>query len=363
MPLGENAGTELNNKKDNWQRELAQAVRSFGELERCLEVRLSGPTADYPQPLFIPRRLIEPIKRGGPESALWKQFIPHSDELDMGLCKEGLDDPIGDQRYTVGASLIHRYKNRVLWMPTSVCPVQCRYCFRKNELHQEVWPHPDFKRDIAYLAAHPEIEEVIFSGGDPLILSNRKLIQLTDTLAGIRAVKRLRFHTRTPIVLPSRVEPGLLDLLETLALRFTVSLVVHCNHLSEIDEEVERALKALRPLSIHVMSQSVLLKGVNDNPSDLVALFCALSDMGVRPYYLHHPDRVRGGMHFYLSLERGRKIYEAVKNNLAGWMLPRYVIDLPDGEGKALASNPETFDFSGRLRGRSGRTVSYPQQN
>ena len=154
-----------------------------------------------------------------------------------------------------------------------------------------------------------------------------------------------------------------MDLLETLALRFTVSLVVHCNHLAEIDAEVERALKALRPLPIHLMFQSVLLKGVNDDPSELVALFCELSDRGVRPYYLHHPDRVRGGMHFYLSLERGRQIYEVVKNNLAGWMLPRYVVDLPDGEGKALASNPETFDYSGRLRGRSGRAVLYPQRN
>ncbi len=363
VPLGVSAGIELNSKEDNWQRELAQTVRSYSELERCLGLRLPRPATDYPQPLFIPRRLIEPIKRGGPDSALWRQFVPHADEFDEKLCSVGLDDPIGDQDFARGSSLVHRYKNRALWMPTSICPVQCRYCFRKNELHQKAWPSLDFKKDLTYLATHPEIEEVIFSGGDPLILSNRKLAQTTDALVGIQAIKRLRFHTRTPIVLPSRMETRLLRFLETLASRFTVSLVVHCNHLAEIDREVECALKALRPLPIHVMSQSVLLKGVNDNPSDLVALFCGLSDMGVRPYYLHHPDRVRGGMHFYLTLERGRQIYEAVKNNLAGWMLPRYVVDLPDGEGKALACNPETFDFSGGLRGRSGRTVSYPQQN
>ena len=337
-------------------------MRSHSELERCLGVRLPRPTPDYPQPLFIPRRLIEPIKRGGPDSPLWRQFVPSALELDEGLCREGLDDPIGDGRYARGASLIHRYKNRALWMPTAVCPVQCRYCFRKNELHQKTWPTLNFKRDLDYLAAHPEIEEVIFSGGDPLILSNRKLAQLTDALSGLAAIKRLRFHSRTPIILPSRVGSALLDLLETLASRFTVSLVVHCNHLSEIDEEVECALKKLRFLPIHVMSQSVLLKGVNDIPSDLIALFNALAGLGVRPYYLHHPDRVRGGMHFYLPLERGRKIYETVKNNLAGWILPRYVVDLPGGEGKTLASNPETLAFSGYFRGRGGRPVAYPGQ-
>ena len=177
-------------------------MRTRGELERCLGVRLSELAADYSQPLFIPRRLIEPIKRGGPESALWKQFVPHADELDENLCREGLDDPIGDQRYTQGASLVHRYKNRALWMPTSACPVQCRYCFRKNELHGEVWPHSDFKRDLAYLVAHPEIEEVIFSGGDPFILSNNKLARLADSLAGIGRSSGCVFTPARPSFFP-----------------------------------------------------------------------------------------------------------------------------------------------------------------
>ncbi len=346
---------------NDWQRELSEAIRTFDELEQGLEVRLPRPAVAYSQPILIPRRLLKRIKQGGPASALWKQFVPHLYETGQPFSGQGLDDPIGDQRYSRGASLVHRYPNRVLLMPTPACPVQCRYCFRKNELHRDTWPHPDLQKDLAYLASHSEIEEVIFSGGDPLVLSNRKLAQLTDALAGLGTIKRLRFHTRTPVVLPSRIEAEFLRFTENLAQKLTVSLVIHCNHLAEIDREVELALDKLRPLPIHLMSQSVLLKGVNDSPDALVPLFNTLADRGVRPYYLHHPDRVRGGMHFYLPLERGRQIYEATKNRLAGWILPHYVIDLPDGEGKAQAYNPETLHFAGHLRGRRGHSIAYPR--
>ncbi len=339
------------NKMKHWKQELAEAIKSPFELSQFLKI----PLETYTQPILIPRPLAQKIKEKGPHSALWKQFVPHQDEH----CPDGLEDPISDQAYARTNQLIHRYKNRVLWMPTTACPVQCRYCFRKNELHQNPWIRPDLEKSLAYIAANPDIEEVILTGGDPFILSSDKITQLTVSLKEIKSLRFLRIHTRVPTILPSRIDSELLNLLEDLTKRFAVTIVIHCNHLEEIEKEVSETLKKLRQLPVHLMSQSVLLKGVNDSPKALISLFKKLAYTGVQPYYLHHPDRVRGAMHFYLSIERGRQIYEATKNNLSGWMLPKYVVDLPGGKGKSLAYNPESFKFSGRLRGREGHLINY----
>ena len=341
-------------KERNWQRELNEAIRTPQELAHFLNCPLPPSS---PQPIFIPRWLAQRIKDKGPLSPLGKQFIPQKDELSF----QGLEDPIDDRSYARTPQLIHRYPNRALWMPTKVCPIQCRYCFRKNELHENSWIHPDEEKSLAYLKNHPEIEEIILTGGDPLILSNSKLRQLTNRLGEIKSLHFLRIHTRIPTVLPSRIDKGLLQLLSRLSQRFSLSLVVHCNHSSELEGEaaIFLALSELSELRLHLMSQSVLLKGVNDHPETLSSLFKKLAHLGVRPYYLHHPDRVRGAMHFYLDIEEGRRIYEATKNRLSGWMLPQYVVDLPAGSGKTFAYNSESLSFSGRLRGRHGEFVDY----
>ena len=287
-------------------------------------------------PILLPLPLAEKIRRGGEHSPLWLQFVPRPEESSP----EGLFDPIGDHRHGVGGQLVHRYKNRALFFPTTRCPVLCRYCFRKNELARpdEMFT-ADLLQTVDYLKQHSEIEEIIFSGGDPFILSNQRLSRYLSVFAEIPSLKYLRFHTRTPVVLPERFEDAeLFRILEESALRFDlVTLVIHLNHRDEIDAQVESALRRMKKLPLHLTSQSVLLKGVNDSVEKLKQLFVKIVSLGVTPYYLHHPDKVRGGMHFYVSRKQGRRIYEGLRRQSVGQVLPHYVVELPDGGGKVSA--------------------------
>ena len=194
---------------------------------------------------------------------------------------------------------------------------------------------------VDYLHRHPEIEEIIYSGGDPFILSNSKLEDSLEVLAGVPTVRYLRFHTRTPAVLPSRFEDeGLGKLLAMATEGFElVTVVIHINHIDEVDSTVEGALGKLAALRLHLRSQSVLLRGVNDSVGTLKKLFVKLATLGVAPYYLHHPDKVRGGMHFYISREEGREIYARLRSEALGQVLPHYVVESPEGEGKVLANS------------------------
>ena len=291
----------------------------------------------------------------GPDSALWKQFLPSIEEnSDLGRL-----DPIGDKIHAKNNQLIHRYENRVLFTPTTVCPVLCRYCFRKNELSEkdEIF-NQNFLEAIAYLKANPEINEVIFTGGDPFILSNDKLAFYLQEFSTVESIKYIRFHTRTPVILPSRIEEGLLAVLASASALFKRCMVmIHINHITELTPDVEEAIALLTENNIEVFTQSVLLKGVNDTTESLFDLFSALADLKVKPYYLHHPDEAKGAMHFYLSLEDGRRIFAPLHNRLPGWALPQYVIDIPGGEGKTAAFNSESFEFSGELINRNGEKV------
>ena len=316
-----------------WQEQLRRALKTSSELGNFLGRNV--PPVSYP--VLIPLPLAEKIRRGGSGSPLWRQFVPCEEE-DSG---EGMNDPIGDHLHGVGGRLVHRYKNRALFFPTTRCPVLCRYCFRKNELTKpdEIFS-ADSQRTKKYLRKHPEIEEIIFSGGDPFILSNAKLKEFLEMFSGISSLKYLRFHTRTPVVLPERFEDvDLLSLLRQSARRFNlVTIVIHLNHGDEVDDSVESVLKKLSSLPLRLTSQSVLLRGVNDSVESLKELFVKMASLGVTPYYLHHPDKVRGGMHFYVSQERGREIYTRLRRETAGQILPHYVVELPRGEGKVLAN-------------------------
>lgn len=313
-----------------WKSEIRSAYRSNKELETVLNTNF-----DTKYPVFIPKRLAQKIQQLGPSSALWKQFVPNNIESLSLAQTDGLLDPIGDHKHAKGGGIIHRYQNRVLFAPTTVCPVQCRYCFRKNELHNndEIFRH-DFKKAISYLESHCEIEEVIFTGGDPLMLSDDKIHFYLDAFATIDHIKFIRFHTRMPVITPQRLTKEFNKLIEGFNKRFTTNLVIHTNHLEEFDEIVDYYLQSI---TISKLSQSVLLKGVNDNEYDLSKLFRHLSSINIRPYYLHHPDKVYGGMHFYLSQERGTEIYQKLAKIVPGWMLPRYVVDPSSGSGKISA--------------------------
>jgi lysine 2,3-aminomutase len=336
----------------NWQSEFKNALRCNDDLRSFFGMNF--PQTNYP--LFIPRSFADKIKIHGNKSPLWKQFLPHEDEA---INLNGRYDPIGDKNHSKGNQLIHRYHNRVLFTPTTICPILCRYCFRKNELAEkdEVF-NQNFAEAKNYLKAHSEINEVIFTGGDPLILSNEKLADYICQFAEIKSLKYIRFHSRTPVILPCRIDEGFLSVMEIAKKMFKRSmLMIHVNHSDELDAEVIHAIDRLTNAGIEVFSQTVLLKGVNDKTEILAELFTRLAEIKVKPYYLHHPDETLGAMHFYLDLEIGRRIVHPLHNLLPGWTLPQYVIDIPGGEGKISALNPERFAFAGTLLNRHGQEV------
>jgi lysine 2,3-aminomutase len=313
----------------------------------------------YPQkvPDFIKAKLDHP--------AIAKQFLANAIELDDATQLNGLIDPIGDLDYAKGGQLIHRYQNRLLFAPTTVCPVNCRYCFRKNELNQSLVAFKSsLKVTESYLLDHPEIDEVIFTGGDPLILSDSKIEKYLKLFASFDHIKYIRFHTRTPIVDPMRLSSQFNQTIKKFNQRFIIKLVLHINHAIEWSDELTLHLKAFKSVTnCEVMSQSVLLKGVNDSVKDLVELYQLLANNQVRAYYLHHPDRVKGAMHFYLPIESGRKLYAQLREKLSGWMIPQYVLDMPDGAGKTPIYNPEQITFSGNLIDRKLNTIDHPLVN
>lgn len=339
------------NSLASWQLELKHAFRDSQSLRTFLGHEFAQEVTES-YPVLIPRGMAKLIKEQGPEGALARQFLPHRDELS----EQGLIDPIGDAPYAKTQQLIHRYDNRALLIPTTVCPVHCRYCFRKNELQSDMFAN-DVEATLNYLSTHPEIEEVIFTGGDPLMLSDEKIANWLTLLAAIPSLKFVRFHTRFPVILPERMSTELKTVLESFQARFQILLVVHTNHADEWTALAEASVKAFRPQGVRWLSQSVLLKGVNDSVTELASLFRKLASLNIQAYYLHHPDQVRGAMHFWLSLEAGRLLWGQLHKQLPGWMLPQYVIDIPGGHGKVSAFNPEGHHFSGSLLSRSGQLV------
>lgn len=342
----------MNTADTSWRQQLTRSLRSHEDLESFF----SRSFAKTNYPIFIPRELAERIKSKGIDSPLGRQFLPHRDEFS----ESGLMDPIGDHTHSPTNQVVHRYQNRMLFFPTSVCPVQCRYCFRKNELHSnDDLFKPDFAGVQSYIEQHPEINEVIFSGGDPLMLSDDKLNQCLDHFEKLD-IPMIRFHTRMPVIVPGRLNDSFKKLLTKAAKQFeVVTVVIHLNHVDEITDELIEAMQSFRSLPIQWLSQSVLLKGVNDDTDTLKNLFLALLKIGIKPYYLHHPDQVRGGMHFWLSIEEGRRIFASLRNILPGHAIPQYMLDMPGGQGKVPLFNPEGFEFNGRLLNKNGELTPY----
>lgn len=320
--------TQTTSNNPSWQEEFRGAIKTSRELAAFLETNIPK----QPYKVFIPTSFAYRIKEAGMNSALWKQFIPSTEENNTA----GFHDPIGDKIHAKDNGIIHRYKNRILFSPTTICPINCRYCFRKNELEQqEDFLKANLNKLIEYLFNHPEVEEVILTGGDPLILSNKKLEEIFIYLSKVSTVKYIRLHSRTPVILPRRMDNDLYDLFKSYQDKFeAITLAIHTNHSTELTSNFFDKIAPFKDFNL--ISQSVLLKGVNNSTTELVDLFKALNKAGIRPYYLHHPDQVMGGGHFYLSQEEGALIYTALRNNLPGWMIPHYVVDSPMGTGKTL---------------------------
>jgi len=272
--------------------------------------------------------LIDPADPADPIAA---QFIPQAGEL--ATAPEERADPIGDERHSPLKGIVHRYPDRVLLKPVHVCPVYCRFCFRREIVGPggDALSPDELAAALAYIRERPEIWETIITGGDPFMLAPRRLAGIVGALDGIAHLGVIRLHSRVPIVDPGRVTAALVA---ALAAEKAVFVVVHANHPRELTDAARAACRRLIDAGIPVLSQTVLLKGVNDDPAILTALLRGLVAMRVKPYYLHHGDLARGTAHFRSSIAAGQRITRALRYAVSGLCQPTYVLDLPGGHGK-----------------------------
>lgn len=280
-----------------------------------------------------PRRYLDLIDWADERDPIRRQVIPTADELAHD--PRELEDPIGDLAHSPVPRLTHRYPDRVLLYPTYQCAVYCRHCFRKDSLDDgdaAAYSEEALAPALAYIAAHPEIREVILTGGDPLVLADERLASLRRRVEAIAHVRMLRVHTRIPVVLPGRITDGLVAALRG---RLMVCVVTQFNHPREITEETVACARRLREAGFLLLNQTVLLRGINDDPEILRTLFRELVyALGIRPYYLHHCDATRGLSHFRTTIERGLELMRALRGHISGLCVPHYVLDLPGGAGK-----------------------------
>ena len=277
------------------------------------------------------------IDRDDPADPIARQFVPVGDEL--RILPEERADPIGDIAHSPVEGIVHRYPDRVLLKAVHVCPVYCRFCFRREMVGPQglgTLEPEAMKAAFDYIRQHHEIWEVILTGGDPLILSPRRLEEIMRELATIDHVKIVRFHTRVPVVEPRKIDAALIAALK--ASGKTVYVALHANHPREFTDEARAACARLVDAGIVMISQSVLLKGVNDDPAVLADLMKRFVENRIKPYYLHHPDLAPGTSHFRLSIEEGQKIVAALRGRISGLCQPAYILDIPGGHGKTVIS-------------------------
>lgn len=320
-----------------WRDELRLAVREPAQLIAALDLPcdLVEPArrAAAGFPLFAPWPYIERMQPGDPRDPLLAQVLPLSAELDS---PQGFtSDPVGDGQATLGPGLLQKYASRALLVTTGACAVHCRYCFRRHFPYSAGPRSPqDWQPAIERIAADPTIDEVILSGGDPLTLVDEHLAELAERIAAVPHIRRLRIHTRLPIVIPQRVTSELIDWLR--GTRLAPIMVVHANHASELDDATAAALSRLVDGGIPVLNQSVLLAGVNDSAETLIDLSRRLVNLRVIPYYLHQLDRVQGAAHFEVPVERGLVLIDELRRALPGYAVPRYVQEIAGAAHKCV---------------------------
>lgn len=321
----------------DWRRQWREAVRDPRELLSLLgleraAMRISDAAA-LQFPLRVPRAFVARMRHGDPHDPLLRQVLPLDDEL---VPMPGFSaDAVGDGPARAGHGVIRKYHGRALLVATGSCAVHCRYCFRRHFPYAEETAAADSWREaVATIRADASIEEVILSGGDPLSLATHKLAELTDALRTLPRLRRLRIHTRLPVVLPERVDAGFVDWLRSLP--WPVAVVVHANHAREFDPAVDAAVARLRDAGSIVLNQAVLLKGVNDSLEALAGLCERGYDAGVLPYYLHQLDRVAGAAHFEVSDARARALHRGLTARLPGYLVPKLVREVAGDASKRL---------------------------
>jgi EF-P beta-lysylation protein EpmB len=320
-----------------WQEALSDLITDPQELFALLELDLSSLTAAQLAArafkLKVPRRYVARMQKANPYDPLLLQVLPLGVELDLTPGYEV--DPLAEKAANPVPGLLHKYANRVLVTLTSACAVHCRFCFRRHFPYEENNPGKQgWEKIMAYIQQNKMINEVILSGGDPLTVSDHLLQQFSQQLLMLRQVKRLRIHTRLPVVLPERVTPELLHWIKTLNVEVVV--VIHANHPNEINEEVKLALLQLHAAGAQLLNQTVLLKGINDNAATLAALSEKLFSAKVLPYYLHVLDKVQGAAHFDLPRATAQTLYKELCAELPGYLVPRLVCEEPRQLAKTL---------------------------
>ncbi len=318
----------------SWQKDLRTVITDPKKLLQSLDIDPQAYLEHFSaRKLFavrVPLPFIDRMEKGNFDDPLLKQVMPLSSEFT--LTDNYSTDPLGEHD-TVAQGLLHKYKNRVLMIVKSACAVNCRYCFRRHFPYQDNSPNKaKWQEALDYIAKHNEITEVIFSGGDPLMANDDHLQWLVNQIEDIAHIKRLRIHTRLPVVIPNRVTEQLVNLLQTTKLKPTI--VFHINHPNEINEDFSSAIELFREAKIPLFNQSVLLKGINDEAKTLVKLSEDLFDNGIQPYYLHLLDAVQGAAHFDISEQNAVKIAQEMMANLPGYLMPKLVREISNEANK-----------------------------
>jgi L-lysine 2,3-aminomutase len=317
----------------SWKSAQREAITSLSDLLAAVQLsELAHAWPDTHFPLRVPRSFVARMRAGDARDPLLLQVLPQrAEQLEHA---EFVDDPVADLRYSASPGLVHKYASRALVISAATCAVNCRYCFRRNYPYREATLNAtQLEQARAYLIEHA-IDELILSGGDPLVLDDAKLLRLLDALM-VPSIKRVRFHSRTPIVLPERIDAGFHGVLD--AIKVPVVLVVHSNHANEwSDEPLRKAMQTLKQRGVTLLNQAVLLAGINDSAAAQIALSETLFANGVLPYYLNLLDRARGTAHFEVSDARASEIHQAMQAALPGFLLPRLVRDEGSQHAKTI---------------------------
>ena len=319
-----------------WQQHIKNAIRTPQELARTLDLPLTmidQVEAQFPFPLFAPLPFVSRIQPGNMDDPLLRQILPTCHERDQ---VEGfVSDPLNESQYSISPGCLQKYASRALMVVNGTCAVHCRYCFRRDFPYQDsLQSTGNWDRALEQIESDTSLHEIILSGGDPLTVVDETLADLVGRLDQIVHLQRLRIHSRLPIVIPQRVTPRLIEILNNS--RLTPVVVVHANHPNEIDQAVATHLQVLAQSRATVLNQSVLLRGINDDVAVLVELSRRLVDCGTSPYYLHQLDPVSGTRHFHVPIERGRELINQMRSLVAGYMVPRYVQEQPGQPAKTV---------------------------
>jgi L-lysine 2,3-aminomutase len=319
----------------SWQDELSNLIRSPEELFDLLSLPVEQldaarrACADFP--LRVPRPYAARIQPGNLQDPLLLQVMPLGDEL---ISSPGYNnDPLEEADSNPIPGLIHKYQGRVLLIVSPSCAIHCRYCFRRHFPYDDNKPsRTQWQQALDYIAADDSINEVIYSGGDPLSSNDKQLQWLTDQIAAIPHITRLRVHTRLPVMIPQRITDSCLEWLSQTHLK--VVMVLHVNHAQELDHEVGEALSKLKQSGVTLLNQAVLLKGINDSVQAQVDLSERLFELGALPYYLHLLDKVKGAAHFDMNVEEARHLHLSLQGQLPGFLVPKLVQEIPGAASK-----------------------------